>query len=237
MADRPTKYLMLDHRRNKAMNGLMYSRRAVQEHSELDYTTVANSEDETLHAIDTDSMPNFDDFKPKRKYTGGTAGGGTQPTNSDGVKYQDKYKIGDTTITITDPYGIRSFAGREGQHSTGVDMITSSGKVVAIRDGVIESVKLEGDGSVIEPTQGSTAGYYIEVRHSDGTKAQYMHLDPPKEGGLAAMKKSLEGKKLTRGDEIWGYTTGSGSMTGLHFKFRLYKGNSKNHMDPSKYFR
>ena len=154
MANRQTRYLMLDHRRNKAMNGLMYSRRAYQENSELDDTIIVNSEDETLYEIDSDSMPNFDDFKPKRKprssYTGGT---GTQPTNSDGVKKGEKYTIGETTITVTDPYGIRSFSGREGQHSTGVDMVTSSGKVVALRDGVIESVKLEGDGSVINPTR------------------------------------------------------------------------------------
>lgn len=237
MADKQTRYLMLDHRRNKAMNGLMYSRRAYQENSELDYTTIVNSEDETLHEIDKDSMPNFDDFKPKREPKSSYSGGGTQPTNSDGVKEKEKYTIGETTITVTDPYGIRSFAGRKGQHSTGVDMVTSSGNVVAIRDGVIESVKLEGDGSVITPTQGHAAGYYIVVRHSDGTKAQYMHLDPPKSGGLTSMKKALEGKKLTRGQEIWGYTTGSGSMTGPHVKFRLYKGTSKNHMDPSKYFR
>jgi hypothetical protein len=160
---------------------------------------------------------------------------GTSVSNTDGLKQSETVKVGGNTITVTDPYGIRSFEGRENQHSTGIDMVTSSGKVVAMMDGVIETVKLEGDGSVITPVQGSKAGYYLVVKNSDGTKAQYMHLDPmsPEE------MKSLAGKKIKRGDEIWGYQTGSGSITGPHVKYRVYTGKSgyNSHIDPSAYIR
>jgi murein DD-endopeptidase MepM/ murein hydrolase activator NlpD len=151
------------------------------------------------------------------------------------VKKGDEFTMGDNTVTITDPYGIRTFKGREGKHSTGIDYKTSSGNVVALTDGVIKEVKLQGDGSVMTPSQGSAAGYYIIVEQSDGTMAQYMHLDPmtPEE------MKSLVGKPISKGEEVWGYSTGSGSMTGPHVKYRQYKKGTRaktNHMDPSALF-
>ena len=94
------------------------------------------------------------------------------------VNQGDKFKIGSTEVTITDPFGVRNFEGREGQHSTGIDFVTSTGKAVALKDGVIESVKLQGDGSIITPKEGSSAGWYVTVKHNDGTRMQYMHLDP-----------------------------------------------------------
>lgn len=151
------------------------------------------------------------------------------------VKKGDEFTMGTNTVTITDPYGIRNFKGREGKHSTGVDYKTSSGNVVALTDGVIKEVKLQGDGSVMTPSQGSAAGYYIVVEQSDGTMAQYMHLDPmtPEE------MKSLVGKSISKGEEVWGYSTGSGSMTGPHVKYRQYEKGKRaktNHIDPSSLF-
>lgn len=157
------------------------------------------------------------------------------------VKKGQTFTFGTNQVTITDPYGIRNFSGREGQHSTGVDYRTDSGNVVALTDGVIKEVRLQGDGSRITPTQGSAAGYYLIVEQADGSMAQYMHLDPMTKEEM----KSLVGKQITKGEEIWGYSQGSGSMTkragqwGVHVKYRMYeKGKipKQSHKDPSVLF-
>ena len=145
----------------------------------------------------------------------------------------DNINIDNTKVTITDPYGIRTFDGREGKHSTGIDMVTNTGKAVSLQDGVIEKVSLQGSGKIITPTEGSAAGYYVTVKNSDGTRTQYMHLDPMTNTDM----ESLQGKKIKRGEDIWGYSTGSGSMTGPHVKVRQYQGNPKNHMDPTSLFK
>lgn len=151
------------------------------------------------------------------------------------VKQGESFTFGTNQVTITDPYGMRTFAGREGKHSTGVDYKTDSGNAVALTDGVIKEVKLQGNGTRIKPTEGSAAGYYLIVEQADGSMAQYMHLDPmtPEE------MKALVGKQITKGEEIWGYSQGSGSMTGPHVKYRMYekgKGAKESHKDPSVLF-
>ena len=60
-----------------------------------------------------------------------------------------------------------------------------------------------------------------------------MHLDPMSENDM----KNLQGKKVKRGDEIWGYTTGSGSMTGPHIKIRHYGDSPRFNIDPSQLLR
>jgi len=139
-------------------------------------------------------------------------------------------KVGAATITVTDPYGLRSFKGREGEHSRGMDIKTSTGKAHALQDGEIVEVKLQGNGKVITPSQGKAGGYYIVIKNSDGSHTQMMHLDPMSDTDM----KNLKGKKIKRGDEIWGYTTGSGSMTGPHIKVRHYGDNSQFNIDPSQ---
>lgn len=151
-----------------------------------------------------------------------------------------KFLVGNTNITLTDGYGVRSFAGREGKHSTGVDYVTDTGNAVSLTDGVIESVKLQGDGSRYRPEavdadgnqKPGSAGYYVVVRNSDGTKSQYMHLDAMTKDEM----ESLKGKQLKKGDNIWGYSQGSGSMTGPHVKYRTYTGSSASasHTNPLK---
>jgi len=150
-------------------------------------------------------------------------------------------EIVNTTLTITDGYGMRTFKGREGKHSTGVDYTTNNQKAVAITDGVIEDVRMQHGGRKYKPDAKGpdgkqlpgSAGYYLIVRNSDGTKSQYMHLDPMTKDEMS----SLKGKTIKRGDEIWGYGTGSGSMTGPHVKYRVYTGSSgsKSHINPLKY--
>ena len=151
---------------------------------------------------------------------------------------KSKIKLGNVTLTVTDPYGIRHFAGREGQHSTGIDFCTSDGNAYALSDMTIQSVqvqKVKGfpDGAIMKPTEGQSAGFYIIAKNSDGTMSQYMHLNPMTKDEM----NSLVGKKLKRGDKLWGYNIGSGSMTGPHVKYRVYSGNQNNHIDPSDYIR
>jgi len=149
------------------------------------------------------------------------------------LKAGETINIGDDAIVVTDPYGMRNFKGREGQHSTGIDYKTKSGKVVALKDGIIVDVKLQGNGSVITPSQGNAAGYYLTVKHTDGSYGQYMHLDPMTTEEMNALKN----KEIKRGDKIFGYTKGSGSMTGSHVKFRLYGDDPHINIDPSQAFK
>lgn len=152
----------------------------------------------------------------------------------DSLKVGEKVKLNNDEIIITDPYGIRNFKGQEGQHSTGIDFETKSGKVIALKDGVITDVKLQGDGKIYHPSSGKKeAGYYITVKHDDGSKAQYMHLDPMSKEDM----DSLKNKRIKRGEHIWGYTTGSGTMTGPHVKFRLFGEDPRVNIDPSQAIR
>ena len=144
-----------------------------------------------------------------------------------------RVKVGSASVKVTDAYGIRSFKGREGQHSRGIDVTTSTGKAHAFQDGIIESIKLQGSGKVITPSQGKAAGYYVTMLNNDGSRTQYMHLDPMSETDM----KNLKGRKVKRGDEIWGYSIGSGSMKGQHVKVRHYGDDTKFNIDPSQLIR
>lgn len=183
-----------------------------------------------------------------------------------GLKRSEKVNIGDNTITVTDPYGIRQFKGREGQHSTGIDYVTNSGNAVAVTGGQIIAVKAQYSRSAgkpsgtfdvasidltdqkqaekykdasrtLKPTEGQSGGFYVTVKNDDGTYAQYMHLDPL----TPEQASQLQGKRLNRGDVIGSYgIKGSGSMTGKHVKLRVYadpKAATKSHLDPSAYIK
>lgn len=148
----------------------------------------------------------------------------------DSLKKGSKVKVGSATITVSGAYGIRNLKGRKQEHSRGMDITTSTGKAHALQDGVIESVKLQGSGKTVTTSDTPAAGYYITVKNADGSRTQYMHLDPM----TATDMKNLSGKKIKRGEEIWGYTTGSGSMTNPHVKIRHYGNSSRYNVDPSQ---
>ena len=187
----------------------------------------------------------------------GKVSGNTSNVNPP-LKKGSKVTVGGASITITDPYGIRSFKGREGQHSTGIDLVTSNGSAVAVADGVIVDVKAQHSGGIldvtntnlndptqsqlfknasrtIQPTEGQSAGFFVTVKHPDGTYGRYMHLDPIDPSSA----KSLIGKQVKRGESLGSYsTTGSGSMVGKHVKFRVFtdlSNSSKSHIDPTGY--
>lgn len=147
------------------------------------------------------------------------------------LKKGENIQIGSDNVMITDSYGIRGFVGQEGHHSTGIDFKTKSGKAVALKDGIIIDVKLQGDGKIYSPSSGKKeAGYYVVVKHDDGSFGQYMHLDPMN----TEQMNSLKNKNIKRGDDIWGYTKGSGTMSGPHVKVRLYGEDPKVNIDPSQ---
>lgn len=153
------------------------------------------------------------------------------------LKKQQEVVIGDRTITITDPYGIRgqNFKNREGQHSKGIDLTTDNQRVISLTDGVVEVAKLEGSPTLVSTGKEKSGGYYLIVKNDDGTRSQYMHLDAmtPQE------QKDIIGKRVKRGDDIGGYGVGSGSGTGPHVKYRVFTGEvgtqRKTHIDPSVY--
>ena len=153
------------------------------------------------------------------------------------LKKQQEVVIGDRTITITDPYGIRgqNFKNREGQHSKGIDIVTDNDRVISLTDGVVEVAALEGSPTLVDTGKEKSGGYYLIVKNDDGTRSQYMHLDAmtPQE------QKDIIGKRVKRGDDIGGYGVGSGSGTGPHVKYRVFTGEvgtqRKTHIDPSAY--
>lgn len=145
------------------------------------------------------------------------------------VNIGDSVGVGDHVYKVTNLFGIRegdnSVPGRQGKHSNGMDMVgySKDGKVsnlpIALTDGKIVGVNMQGDGSVIKPTQGQSAGVYIDLLMPDGKVMKYMHL------GKDAMKNkaSLLGKEVKRGDILYegDYSSGSGSQTGPHIKVSI----------------
>jgi hypothetical protein len=146
------------------------------------------------------------------------------------VKINDTIDVGNYTYRFTNLFGPRSGAnavkGRSaGEHSRGVDVVgyTKDGKKsnvpIAIADGVILGVSLQGNGKAIKPTEGRAAGYYMDVKMDDGKVVKYMHL------GKDAYKNSvnLVGKRIKRGDLLYegDYSVGSGSQSSPHTKISI----------------
>lgn len=146
------------------------------------------------------------------------------------VKIGDTIGIGEYKYKITNLFGERSGAnavpGRAAtEHSRGIDIVgySADGKKsnvpIALTDGVIVGVNVQGDGRAIKPTQGRSAGYYMDVQMPDGKIMKYMHL-----GKDAYLNKSkLLGTKVKRGDILYqgDYSVGSGSQTSPHIKVSI----------------
>jgi hypothetical protein len=142
------------------------------------------------------------------------------------LKQGEGFKVGNNIYQITNLFGPRTGAnavpGREGQHSNGIDIVGYSPdkKVknlpVALTDGVIQSITLQGNGKVISPTQGAAGGYIMNVKMPDGKIMKYMHLGKD----VFLNKANLLGKTIKRGDILYegDYSKGSGSQTGPHIK-------------------
>lgn len=234
------KYLQPPTAQDAARGGLLFTRQQyANTKRDIQEKVLVGADEEDIRILQLD--PSKTDFS--FNHTSNRANRpnrATEVQNSSSLKKDDKVKLGDVVITVKDPYGIRHFKGRENQHSTGIDIVTSTGKAYALNDLTIEDVQVQRvkgfvDGAIMEPTEGQSAGFYIIARNSDGTRSQYMHLNPMTKDEM----ESLKGKKLKRGDEIWGYNIGSGSMTAPHVKYRVYTGSSgtQSHIDPSDYLR
>jgi hypothetical protein len=136
---------------------------------------------------------------------------------------------GNNSFRITNLYqprsGANSVAGKKkGAHAKGVDVVSydSSGNKtnypIAVSNGKIMNVGLHGSGEQVGSSK-SELGYYIDVMlDNDPTKmVRYGHLDP----GIMAVRDTLMGSSISRGDVIFegGKMTGSG--TAPHVKIYL----------------
>lgn len=152
------------------------------------------------------------------------------------VSIGDAIKVGQHIYNVTNTFGIRSgknsVAGREGQHSKGMDLVgySSDGKVsnlpIALTDGEIVGINLHGNGSVIRPENGKAGGYIMDVKMADGKIMKYMHLGKD----VWDNKAKLLNKKIKRGDILYDgdYSKGSGSQTGPHIKVSITSVDSSN---------
>lgn len=145
------------------------------------------------------------------------------------VNIGDSIGVGDHHYKVTNLFGLRTgnnaVSGREGQHSNGMDLVgfSADGKrsnlPIALTDGKIIGVNMQGDGSVVNPTKGKFAGVYIDLLMPDGKVMKYMHLGKD----ALANKADLIGKEIKRGDLLYegDYSKGSGSQTGPHVKVSI----------------
>lgn len=156
------------------------------------------------------------------------------------VKIGDAVKVGENIYKVTNLFGPRtganSVAGRDdGEHSRGIDIVgySKDGSVsnlpIALADGKIIGINVQGDGSVIKPKDGKSAGYYMSVQMNDGKVMNYMHLGKD----VFKNKASLLGKNIKRGDVLYegDYSKGSGSQTGPHIKVSISSVNNKGELN------
>lgn len=83
------------------------------------------------------------------------------------------------------------------------------------------------DGVVIYNRHQLTGGYVIHIKHDNGIVSEYGHLKKDSQ-------RVHEGNKVKKGQHI-ADMGGSGIVTGNHLHFGLYKGNSINYKDKSKF--
>ena len=138
--------------------------------------------------------------------------------------------LGGFKYKVTNLFGIRSgentVPGREGKHSRGIDVVgtdaqgRSTNMPIAIADGVIKNITLDGSGEAYHPTKGSPSGGYImDVQLPNGKVMRYMHLGKD----VMLNKDRLIGKNIKRGDILHpgDNSKGSGSQTGPHTKISI----------------
>jgi hypothetical protein len=145
------------------------------------------------------------------------------------VNIGEYVKVGKYKYRVTNTFGIRTGAnsvpGREGRHSGGLDLVgydengNKANLPISLTEGTIVGITRDGDGSVIDPTEGAAGGYIMRVRLPNGKDISYMHLGKD----VMDQKADLLGKKVKRGDLLFqgDHSIGSGSMTGPHVKVRV----------------
>ncbi|MDF2879524.1 MAG: DNA-dirted polymerase [Clostridiaceae bacterium] len=145
---------------------------------------------------------------------------------SQGMSYDDLSKLAPGVDGYTTPLGIKNpvisspfgnrpnpFGGSSSVFHRGIDVaLPVRTPIYAIADGTVE-VAVNVETKVISLNDKSSYGKYITIKHNDGTKALYAHLD---------VVDVQVGDKVTRGQGIGG-TGNSGASTGphLHFEFQV----------------
>ena len=148
---------------------------------------------------------------------GNTNTGGSGGTGGTGVVNDWEWPLDTSKWMISSPFGPRT-TPYVGYHY-GID-ITGSGvtgkPVWAVSAGVMET-----------NTYNSRAGYFCVIKHSDGTRTQYMHF--PTYGPVAV------GASVIKGQQI-GNVGASGDSTGAHLHFQT-QDTTNTAMDPILYMR
>lgn len=119
--------------------------------------------------------------------------------------------------SISSPFGYRNcpFHGKE-LHG-GVDIPANYGT----------PIKAAKSGVVIISTYGSSYGNYIVIAHSDGSRTMYAHQ---------SSRAVSAGQTVSQGQTI-GYVGSTGSSTGNHLHFEVWKGSSSSsRVNPMNYF-
>ena len=104
---------------------------------------------------------------------------------------------------------------------SGIDMVsyndnhTTTDYIICVYDGIVTKNEYADKG----------AGYYVEVRHPNGTVSRYLHM---KKGSI----KVKVGKTIKKGDVI-GYMGNSGNSRGAHLHFGINVNNQV--VDPYPY--
>lgn len=146
------------------------------------------------------------------------------------VGIDDVISVGENKYRITNLFGQRSGKNSvsgvsSSEHSRGLDLVgySKDGKTsnlpIALTEGEILSVNVQGSGEPIHPKNGRAAGYYMNVKMPDGKIMKYMHLGED----AWRNKAQLIGKKINRGDLLYegNYSKGSGSQTSPHIKVSI----------------
>lgn len=120
--------------------------------------------------------------------------------------------------TPTSDFTISTHFGEAGPHwssghHTGLDFAADTGTGVDSADA----------GKVITAGSGGAYGNLVEIRHTDGTKTRYAHLNDI---------DVKVGQKVSRGQHI-GEVGSTGNSTGPHLHFEVLQG--KKHLDPEKF--
>lgn len=158
-----------------------------------------------------------------------TSGPVTNTVKKIQAKIGEYVGVGSHKYKVTNIFGKRSgdntVPGREGKHSRGIDVVGTDAQgrntniPIAIADGVIKDITLDGSGEAISPTEGSAGGYIMDVQLPNGKVMRYMHLGKD----VMLDREHLVGKSIKRGDVLHNRdnSKGSGSQTGPHTKISI----------------